>query len=221
MRCLVIEDHPVILFALNLIIKNNFPEFEVLTAAAYPQAIEYLCTKEKCPIDLVILGLTLSDENTLIFLKCLPAFSPLSSRVVLAFSHVVDQRTLNLCKTFDIQACIPKSTPISLIVHAIKVVISGGTYYDMGMQKAPDMMLTGIAKLTCRQKDVLNLVMAGYSNKKVASTLNLSYGTVKNYMFDLMRILRVRSRLELAVALRKSGYQPAPSEYDSTRSQCN
>ena len=60
-------------------------------------------------------------------------------------------------------------------------------------------------KLNSRQRDVVRLVLEGYSNKKIANTLNLSYGTVKNYMFNLMRLLSVNSRLEMAIKFREQG----------------
>jgi DNA-binding NarL/FixJ family response regulator len=49
----------------------------------------------------------------------------------------------------------------------------------------------------------VDLLVTGYSNKEIARTLNLSYGTVKNYMFDLMRLLNARSRLELVAKIRE------------------
>jgi DNA-binding NarL/FixJ family response regulator len=60
-------------------------------------------------------------------------------------------------------------------------------------------------RLTSRQRDVAKLVLAGYSNKKISYTLNLSYGTIKNYMFSLMRLLSVNSRLEMVLRIQEQG----------------
>lgn len=35
---------------------------------------------------------------------------------------------------------------------------------------------------------------------------NLSSGTVKNYIFDLMRMISVSSRLEMVLKIKDSGY---------------
>lgn len=62
--------------------------------------------------------------------------------------------------------------------------------------------------LTPRQEDLVRLLLAGYSNKRIAYELGLSVGTVKNYMFDLMRLVSVRSRFELAMLLSSRGQAP-------------
>ncbi|MFC3374384.1 helix-turn-helix transcriptional regulator [Rugamonas sp. CCM 8940] len=56
--------------------------------------------------------------------------------------------------------------------------------------------------MTNRQKELIALLLEGQSNKAIARTLDLSYGTVKNYIFDLMRLLGVKSRLELVTKVR-------------------
>lgn len=60
------------------------------------------------------------------------------------------------------------------------------------------------AKLICHQQDLVKLLLLSYSNKPIASALNINCGVVKNYMFDLMRLLAVRSRLELVAKIHES-----------------
>lgn len=54
------------------------------------------------------------------------------------------------------------------------------------------------AGLTEREKQTLNLLAHGLSNKLIARDLRISEGTVKVYVKNLMRKLQMRSRLELA-----------------------
>jgi DNA-binding NarL/FixJ family response regulator len=60
--------------------------------------------------------------------------------------------------------------------------------------------------LTGRQQELARFILTGYS-KKIADETGLTYGTVKNYMFNLMRRLSVRSRLELVAKLREPGVE--------------
>jgi DNA-binding NarL/FixJ family response regulator len=53
--------------------------------------------------------------------------------------------------------------------------------------------------LTDREKDILRLIIAGKSNRAIASALNLAEGTVKNYVSRIMEKSNARSRTELAV----------------------
>lgn len=52
----------------------------------------------------------------------------------------------------------------------------------------------GAAQLTPRELAVLRLVAGGYSNKEVARALQISDGTVKNHMTDILRKLAARDR---------------------------
>jgi DNA-binding NarL/FixJ family response regulator len=60
--------------------------------------------------------------------------------------------------------------------------------------------------LTKRQVSIVELLLIGYSNKKIANSLGLSYGTVKNYVFDLTQRLSVKSRLQIVATIRSRGY---------------
>lgn len=54
---------------------------------------------------------------------------------------------------------------------------------------APD-----LARLTPRQRDVLNLLMQGQSNKEIARALDLGHGTIKIHLAALFRHLGVNNR---------------------------
>lgn len=51
-----------------------------------------------------------------------------------------------------------------------------------------------VQSLSVREQDVLRLVAGGYSNKHIAQMLNISEGTVKNHMTDILRKLDARDR---------------------------
>ncbi len=207
MRCLIVEDHPVTLLGLQLVMQHNFPESEVVSAPTVRQANELLDRAGGKAIDIVILEIMLvghTGVSALMHLKhaLLPNDTP-----CMIFSSVNNHRTINLCKELGAHGYVSKNTPEALIIHAIKTICAGGRCFYTEDSKSSDMLDCDMTKLSARQKDVLELVLAGYSNKKIANTLKLSYGTVKNYMFNLMRLLNVNSRLELAVKLGKTEHQ--------------
>jgi len=57
------------------------------------------------------------------------------------------------------------------------------------------------AKLTVRQKEVLDLLADGKSNKQIASALGISEGTVKVHVNATFRVLGVHNRVNAAAAL--------------------
>lgn len=55
----------------------------------------------------------------------------------------------------------------------------------------------GIFSLTLRELQVLRLVSDGLSNKEIAQLLNLSLYTVKNHVHNILRKLRLNTRLDI------------------------
>jgi DNA-binding NarL/FixJ family response regulator len=61
-----------------------------------------------------------------------------------------------------------------------------------------------LAALTERERQILDQVAAGLSNKEVAAQLHLSEKTVKHYMTIIMEKLGVRNRVEAALLAKRS-----------------
>jgi DNA-binding NarL/FixJ family response regulator len=62
---------------------------------------------------------------------------------------------------------------------------------------------TELPDLTEREGQILAQVARGFTNKEIARTLALSEKTVKHHMTNVMQKLRVRNRVEAAMAYRK------------------
>lgn len=59
--------------------------------------------------------------------------------------------------------------------------------------------------LTGREREILELVADGKSNKEVARTLDLQEKTVKHYMTNILKKLQVRNRVEAAILAHEAG----------------
>jgi DNA-binding NarL/FixJ family response regulator len=57
------------------------------------------------------------------------------------------------------------------------------------------------AKLSTRERQLVDCLLQAQSNKEIARTLKLSEKTVKHYMTNLMNKLRVKSRIEVVLAV--------------------
>ena len=60
--------------------------------------------------------------------------------------------------------------------------------------------------LTGREKEVLHLICAGYSNKEIADLLVLAEGTVKNHVSNLLLKLNARDRTQAALKALQQGH---------------
>lgn len=64
--------------------------------------------------------------------------------------------------------------------------------------------------LTARQRDVLQLIMHGMSNKAICRFLNLAEGTTKVHVSAVLKSLRVSSRTQVAMAALRAGIRIKP-----------
>ncbi len=68
----------------------------------------------------------------------------------------------------------------------------------------------GLHELTSREREVLSLIGAGYSNREIADHLVIGWGTVKNHVHNILKKLETNSRHEAAAIYRVHARQIAP-----------
>ena len=65
--------------------------------------------------------------------------------------------------------------------------------------------------LTARERQILELVGRGLSNKRIATSLCISHATAKNHVHHILSKLQLRNRTEVATYLRGSAVTPLES----------
>lgn len=108
---------------------------------------------------------------------------------------------------------IPKSDSSSVILHAVRLVLSGGTYAPLRLMvnsadgeravRTPATTTAQPIPLTSRQFEVLRQLARGLPNKLIARELGLSEGTVKVHLLAIFRALGVHNRTQAVVAAQK------------------
>ncbi|PWC56405.1 response regulator transcription factor [Azospirillum sp. TSO22-1] len=114
---------------------------------------------------------------------------------------------------------IPKSSSVKIMLSALDLIFSGGVYVPptvlregtaadaggearAGAMPPADPALEQL--LTQRQREVLERLREGKSNKQIAHELGLSEGTVKIHMTAIFKSLGVRNRTQAAMAFPQS-----------------
>lgn len=207
MHCLIIEDDSIGMLGLTMLLRTHLPTWTLATATTVSDAIAFMREEGREKIDLIMLSIAVPyAHQAALFSYLKNAAGPSPARCV-AISGVDDEDVCDRYREYGVSGYIPKSMVLKEQVSVLKAIGHGAQYFPYGRES-----LTGTSvrpasgqgvRLTARQKDLVRLIFAGYSNKQIAADLGLSYGTVKNYMFDLMRLLAVNSRLELTVKLRE------------------
>lgn len=105
-----------------------------------------------------------------------------------------------------------KTSPPEVLEHAISLALSGDIFLPL-----PRAVLNGaladaargsddiLDRLTDRQRDVFELLLAGHSNKEIARGLGVLEGTVKVHVRAIMQKLGVRNRTQVAVVAARNG----------------
>jgi DNA-binding NarL/FixJ family response regulator len=117
--------------------------------------------------------------------------------VVLADS--LDAPLAGLVATGHADALLPKAEASGrATVQAIRDVLSGRRVLSGWTARTAPATDTGLGRLSPRQREVLRLVVAGYSNAQVADELVISVNTVKFHVRTVFRELDIRSRVDAA-----------------------
>jgi DNA-binding NarL/FixJ family response regulator len=218
MKVLLIDDHPLILTALQNVIEGLGSGVSVLGVASARAAREALAADSG--FDLVLLDLRLGDADGFELLVEFRNAYPAVPVVVVSASD----RSADVIRAIDLGAMgfVPKRASNETLQEALRVVMKGGIYVppmtksgDDGSDAAaataahaggvvpPAAHAAALAtfKLTPRQTDVLSLLLRGQSNKLIARELNLSVETVKDHVAAVLRALGVNSRTQAVLAV--------------------
>ena len=234
MKVLLVDDHPLILSALQAVIKGLGDDVSVLGAGSAAEA--RVALRHDPEFDLVLLDLALGDADGFELLTELRAAYPALPVVVVSASD----RTSDVIRAIDLGAMgfVPKRSSNEQLFEALRMVMSGGLYVPpmmLGLDSAPpetdtvpDVMrpvgasssqaayqkaplsLASVG-LTPRQGDVLALLLQGKPNKLIARELNVSVETVKDHVAAVLRALGVSSRTQAVLAVSQMQQQAALS----------
>src|ERR687885_1391634 len=93
---------------------------------------------------------------------------------------------------------LPKSADITEVIDAIRSVAIGEALIspELAVQLLDEFARLSYQQtgLTGRERDILNAIVRGDSNREIAKQLGLSEKTVKNYVSDILSKLGVRDR---------------------------
>ena len=231
MKVLLIDDHPLILTALQKVIEGMDDHVSVVGVGGARAAREALAADETNSFDLVLLDLRLGDADGFELLVELRNGWPSVPVVVVSASD----RSADVIRAIDLGAMgfVPKRASNETLTEALRVVMSGGIYvppmtvgtleaasdpgrdersgappWPPGMDTLKPATLAQF-KLTPRQADVLGLLLRGQSNKLIARELDLSVETVKDHVAAVLRALGVNSRTQAVLAVSQMSSQGA------------
>lgn len=102
--------------------------------------------------------------------------------------------------------CGPELTRVVQAVHNGESYVTPGLaarLFTQKRQKATPGNEDNIYELTSREREIMEQVSHGLTNKEIARNLSLSEKTIKHYMSNIMQKLQVRNRVEAVLQMRR------------------
>jgi DNA-binding NarL/FixJ family response regulator len=200
---LIVDDHPLFVEALKLVIQNEFPKARLSEATSIESARAVL--DKEGPFDLLLLDLSMPGTRGLEGLIELRTRHPKLPIVVV--SALQDPRIVHEVMTCGAAGFISKSTRGSELGRAIREVVSGSIVLPKGYQppqaNAPPSttsdLTARLATLTPQQVRVLQMLRQGLLNKQIAYDLGVGETTVKAHVSEILRKLKVSSRTQAVI----------------------
>lgn len=187
-RLLAVDDHPVFRAGLAALIDNESDMQVVGEANNGREAIEQF--KSLRP-DVTLLDLQMPDMNGIDTIRQLCA-TGLSPRIIVVTAHTGDVLAGRALRA-GAQAYISKRMIRKELLETIRAVRAGlkRVSQDIAAQLAEYM---GADTISEREVEVLNLIAAGNSNKRIARLLSISEETAKTHVKRILGKLGARDR---------------------------
>jgi DNA-binding NarL/FixJ family response regulator len=189
-RLLIVDDHPIVRFGLTALLSVQ-DDIEIAgTAEGGREAIRLL---EKIAVDIILLDFRMPGFSGIQTLEMLKTVAP-NTRAIILSSFECDEEIYAAVKA-GAQGYLHKDEPAEEIVRAIRSVRGGQQAFPRRIAErlSSDQMTAGLSQ---RERQVLELVAKGLTNKEVANTLQISQYTVRNHLNHVTQKLDVSDRTE-------------------------
>ena len=200
---LIVDDHPLYRDALALLITSLLPEHDVLAAESVEEALR-LSGADTAP-QLIILDFGLRGISGSAAITEMNKRFPEALLLVISASE--DRQQASAALRAGAVAFVSKGTPMEQMKQIILRILSGEVRHQQWDQAAAPLGLYGDAlpDLPPRQREILALLMRGYSNKEIAIRLELAEITVKVHLTSVFKRLGVANRTQAVMALQTLG----------------
>ena len=189
---LIADDHHLVRECVRMMVSAMFPQARLREFANGLELLQQACRLNEDAVALVDLNMPGMDKGCA--LAALARDCPRLRLVVVSAltSPDVIRRALALPSVY---AFVPKSAGAARMRAAIEAALNG---QRLPYEEPFDAALPLDAALTPTMQEIRQLLRQGLSNKRIAQQLNLSEGTVKNYMSEIFRLLAVSNRTQAA-----------------------
>jgi DNA-binding NarL/FixJ family response regulator len=194
-KVLLADDHAIVAEGLASVLKDRYDLVGIVADGS-----ELIDAARKLRPDVIVSDIAMPVLGGLEALRRLK-MAQSAAKVIFLTMHADAQLAT---EAFRAGACgyVLKQSAGEELISAIQEVLQGRTYLTPLITRDVIAILTEstpqpAAKLTPRQREVLQLIAEGRRMKEIAAILKLSTRTVETHKYEIMRALKVASTAEL------------------------
>ncbi len=206
-RVLLVDDQSIVREGLSSLLQTH-SDLEVVSEAENGQvAVEQAIALQP---DVILMDIRMPIMDGIAAIRILKSQAPKIK--ILVLTTFDDDRYVTQAIAHGAQGYLLKDTPSAELAQAIRLLNKG--YSQMGpgllakamnnssLQQKSNAIAdipAEFAQLTTREKEVLQLIATGHSNKEIATKLYITERTVKNHVNSILRSLDLRDRTQAAI----------------------
>ena len=213
-KVLIADDQELIRTSLQIVL-NNQENIEVTDVVANGQEVMRSVYKNKP--DVILMDIRMPKMDGVQCTKIIKENYP-NIKIIILTTFDDDEYVYNALK-YGASGYLLKGVSIDDLVKAIHTVYSGRAMINPDIATKVVRLFSQMAKgnyaievsqkevedLTKTELKIIEQVGYGFSNKEIADALNLSEGTVRNYLSTILSKLKLRDRTQLAIWAIQSG----------------
>ncbi|EKH8341354.1 response regulator transcription factor [Salmonella enterica] len=199
MQVIMFDRQSIFIHGMKISLQQHIPGISIQSVG---QAEELWQKIESAPDALVMLDSGLDAEFCREVLQRTAQQFPEVKIIITAMDG--SQKWMHEVMQFNVQAVVPRDSDAETFVLALNAVARGMMFLPGDWLNSTELESRDIKALSARQREILQMLAAGESNKQIGRALNISTGTVKAHLESLYRRLDVKNRTQAAMMLNES-----------------
>lgn len=192
-RVVIIEDLPIILEGIKLLI-NNVDDFEIV--GEFPNGKAFVDTILSIEADIILTDINMPVMDGITATKLAMSLRP--ELKIIALSMYNDRKFYYEMITAGAKGFVLKQAPARDLEFAIREVFNGGNYFSPDLLRTVIIEMQGIEKelikekkellkLSERETEILEFLCQGFTNQELADKLFVSLRTIETIKSRLMK----------------------------------
>lgn len=219
---MIADDQELICQSLEIVIKNRA---DMRVVAIANNGLDTIELAKKYKPDVLLLDIRMPGINGVECIKILKE-KKLDTKIIILTTFDDDEYVFEAVKN-GASGYLLKGISLDELVKSIRLVAEGGTLISPDVATKVFKFFSDMAKSNYTQKvderflndfntnelKIIQLVGRGLSNKEITDELNISEGTVRNYISNILSKLDLKNRTQLAILAVQTGISVDFSSY--------